>query len=194
MLDSVFGFKGRIGRVRYLLSCMALGPALLFLFVALLFAFGFHPSVRGSFIKPMILAGLAVVPLWFWTSLSLQACRLRDIGLDPVPALATWMGLNFVLRLFDQVVVRSQIGTAHVVDPIGAIQLMLGGLVALALLLWPGWRGEDDDGGADLDDEGRAPPTPTYRLPVAVQPVTPAATGFGRRGLSPGRTGSFPAR
>ena len=80
MLASIFGFKGRIGRIRYLLSLMALGPALVFAFVALMFAFGFHLGDKAAMMKSIVLAALAVGPLWFWTSLSLQACRIRDIG------------------------------------------------------------------------------------------------------------------
>jgi uncharacterized membrane protein YhaH (DUF805 family) len=193
MLGSVFGFKGRIGRVRYLLSCMAVGPALVFLLVALLFAFGFHPADRTSFAKPVVLALLAVGPLWFWISLSLQACRVRDIGLDPVPTLLGWFGVNFVLRLFDGLGGVGRAAGGHHAHPLVMLQVGLSFVGMFALLLWPGRRA--GDGGDSFGGEGDADPPapPAWRAPVAT--LRPGASpSFGRRGLSSARTGAFPTR
>ena len=184
MLETVFGFKGRIGRVRYLLSAFALGFGVLFSFVFLLFAFGFHPSDKSSFLKPVIMAGLIVLPLNLWVSLSLQACRFRDIGWNPTAAILGWFGLDVVCQVLTVVSAGGGHGSHSI--GLGGSLIMLALLSKLGILLfWPGRTHDFDDvfGGEPLSAPAPTHPSPATPRPLTNGRVAVASGGFGRRGL-----------
>ena len=182
MFGSVFGFKGRIGRLRYFLSCLGLGPALLTAFVLLMFAFGFHPGDKAAVGRSVGLAALIVAPIYLWAALSLQCCRFRDIGWSPVAAIVGWVGLNVVLQLL--ALASGHAGSAHtaLVTFISLVNLIMTGV----LLFWPGQRLDPD-----YDDVfGGESMQPAPAAPVRLAPRTPShartaavPAGFGRRGL-----------
>ncbi len=184
MLAAFFKFRGRMGRVRFLLSCLALGPALVFAFVFLMFAFGFHAADKSTYLKSIGLAALAVLPVHFWISLSLQSCRIRDIGWNPVAVILGWMGFSFAVQLF---VTVSAAASAHGLHPHPApAAMMLLGLFNLAmvgvLLCWPGKR-IDDDAASPGTAWSVTPDVPSPPRPVPTARLARNTGGFGRRGL-----------
>ncbi len=177
MLASLLKFKGRLGRLRYFLTCLALGPVLVVAFVALMLVFGLHPGAgRAVNFKALGLAGVVVVPLWFWTSLSLQACRIRDIGWSPLWTILGVFGLGLIDRVLAMSVPALSIGHLHQITVLGvAVNLSFAGV----LLFWPGGAGPVDGADADWTAEPPAPSPPraaAFGAPAAV-------SGFGRRGL-----------
>ena len=182
MFGSVFGFKGRIGRVRYLLSCLGLGPALLIAFILLMFAFGFHPGDKAAVGRAVGLAALIVAPVYFWAALSLQSCRFRDIGWSPAAVIVGWMGFNVLLQLLARA--SGHAGSAHtaVVALITLANLFMTGV----LLFWPGQRLDRDYddifGGEGAQPAPAAPVRLAPRMPSAAG-ASAAPAGFGRRGL-----------
>ena len=186
MLETAFGFKGRIGRVRYLLSALALGFVLLFSFAFLLFAFGFHPADRSSFLKPIILTSLIVLPFNLWVGLSLQACRFRNIGWNPIVAILGWFGFNLICQVMT--VVGAGAGHGLHGMGLGGPLIMLSLLSKMGvLLLWPGASYDFDnriggDPGLSAPAVAANPSSPTQR-PLSAARIAVASGGFGRRGL-----------
>ncbi len=184
MLAALLTFRGRICRIKFLLSCLALGPALVFAFVFLMFIFGFHAADKSTYLKSIGLAALVVLPVNFWTSLSLQSCRIRDIGWNPVAVILGWMGFNFVFQLF---VTASAAASAHGLPPHPATgAMMLLGLFNFAMIgvlfCWPGARA-DDDAASPGAAWSVTPNVPSAPRPIPTARLSPSPGGFGRRGL-----------
>jgi len=187
MLGAVFSFRGRLNRIQYFLGSWALGTVTIVL--ALIVVVGVAGS-RGMDQANLLRAGvtvlialLAIGPVYFWISFSLQARRFRDIGWEPVFVIPAWVGLDVVDRL--AVYGAPQIA---VVQGMGAswLGLLLNLGLGLCLLFWPGRKFEDI---ASVFDD--APPPPS-RVPASAAPAArpatqwssnPVRTGFGRRGL-----------
>ncbi|MDE1995087.1 MAG: DUF805 domain-containing protein, partial [Rhizobiaceae bacterium] len=84
MIGNLFCFSGRIGRLRFFLWSVVFVPVaffLMLLFLTLLFALGFH--FDGSKTTALMIL-LPVLAVFFWTQLSLQVARIRDIGWKPL--------------------------------------------------------------------------------------------------------------
>ena len=103
MLEAVFSFRGRLGRLQYFVGGLALGMAIIVPLVMIGVSMFAHGGVGA---KPplglLALFALVAVPLFLWISLSLQARRLRDIGWNPlyvIPAV-------FAVDLIDQTIAR----------------------------------------------------------------------------------------
>ena len=184
MLSSLFGFKGRIGRLRYFTTCLVLGPALAAAFIALMLVTGFRAGAgMTANLMSLGLAALVVVPAWLWTSLSLQTCRIRDIGWNPLFVILGWVGLEVLDRLAAMGDPALALGPLHQNTLFGVV-VNLG--FAGVLLFWPG----DDGKGLEARWDGAFPAEPEPQQPVAAAPRVAApyrpATGapsFGRRGL-----------
>lgn len=206
MLSTFFGFGGRIGRLRYFVSSIALGIAMVFLVA---FAFVGAITQSGGKGSGSVLSGfvplLFIAPLFLWSSLALQAKRIRDIGWNPAMVIPAWMTISVFATML----------TVFTGGKGGGLS-MLGGMInltmSIVLLAWPG-DGNRDDGGAfgtyhapeplryheppplrqkparvpGEDAPGLVPPrvraaSPPPR-PVMAPPVR-GPGGFGRRGLS----------
>ncbi|MDL2410452.1 hypothetical protein PY650_33700 [Rhizobium calliandrae] len=90
MIDSLFCFRGRVGRLRFFLYGFIIVPVaffLMFLFLPALYVFGLHLDASRS---TTLMAVVPPVAGFFWMQLSIQAARIRDIGWKPgviIPAL-----------------------------------------------------------------------------------------------------------
>ena len=186
MLEAVFSFRGRLGRLQYFVGGLALGMAIIVPLVMIGVSMFAHGGVGA---KPplglLALFALVAVPLFLWISLSLQARRLRDIGWNPlyvIPAV-------FAVDLIDQTIAR--LAPALAVSKISH-QTVVGLLINLAfgcaLLFWPGRT--EDDAPSDYEpnwQQPSEPPPPAPAAPIrapmpASRPVSATPT-FGRRGL-----------
>jgi uncharacterized membrane protein YhaH (DUF805 family) len=187
MLHNILGFGGRMGRLEYFLSCMALGVLVGLLVIAL--TAGFAPHItRGE--KPVFPLGfivgmfVVVLPITLWFSLAFEAKRLRDMGWNPlyfIPiSFAVFVTLEFAAR---------------VVPALALVNGLLNLAQCLCLLFWPSqpmgsgdWYGGSYGDGFPEPLLDRTPSSPPRR-PATVRtsappPVfTPAPSGFGRRGL-----------
>ena len=205
MLGTFFGFGGRIGRLQYFGFSMVLGIAMTVIaMVSFASAIG-HSAGKGTSaagVASSFLPLLILVPLFLWSSLALQAKRIRDIGWNPAVIIPVWM------------VVSTGAGLTGIFGGKGSGIAALGGLINLCmsgvLLLWPGdgRRHEDGDGEGgrwQLPEQFvyhepppfRAAPVkipgdpPSHLVPPPVRPAPRPAPppprgpgGFGKRGLS----------
>jgi uncharacterized membrane protein YhaH (DUF805 family) len=189
MLDTAFSFRGRIGRLRYFLSVLALIAVVGIPLALLIVMIGPHPGAGalGGLILVLLLALLAL-PVLVWSSLALQAKRFRDIGWDPVFVLP---GL-FLFALADALVALA--APALAIGP-HQHETWVGAAVSLgsgcALLFWPG-RQDDSDSpktgfGWMTPSEPDAAPAPAPAAAILATPVLPRGPGqaatFGRRGV-----------
>ena len=136
MLEWLFGFRGAIGRVRYLagIALLGFGAAAVF---GLVVAGGF--LIRGAgktWVGPTILGllllTLLVLPAWSIVALSTR--RLRDMGVPPILALGGLAALGVTEPLWGQ-----PIATAPWADAVHRpITTMVAAAVFLTLLVWPG--------------------------------------------------------
>jgi uncharacterized membrane protein YhaH (DUF805 family) len=90
MIDSLFCFRGRVGRLKFFLYGFIILPVAFFLVLLILpalYVFGLHLNASRSTALMTIVPPLAG---FLWMQLSLQAARIRDIGWKPgviIPAL-----------------------------------------------------------------------------------------------------------
>jgi uncharacterized membrane protein YhaH (DUF805 family) len=189
MLHNILGFGGRMGRLEYFFACMALGFLVMLLVVAL--TLGFMPHIGHGDRGPpppglmIMLLGL-VLPIYLWFALAFQAKRYRDMGWNPLYVIPGSIGGLSIIMLL-----------SPFVPGLGLLGLLLNLLLSLCLWFWPseptgdgGWyNGSSYDGPADRRPEIDRAPAPTSRRPATVRtsapaPVlSPAPSGFGRRGL-----------
>ncbi len=207
MFAAVFGFGGRLNRLRYFLSCLALGGVFGVLVVMAVIGVlaghsGGAPASEEDLLKaflPLAIFAIPVCGAYLWVSLALQARRIRDIGWNPLYVIPGWIGLMIVDR-----------GVALAVPSLALIPhngTLLGSLFNLAmggaLLFWPSAGPIEPRSPAeinwDVPDEPRArAPVAARRLmpakvsaPIVAEParaapvrtVNPGPPAFGRRGL-----------
>jgi uncharacterized membrane protein YhaH (DUF805 family) len=92
MLTAVFSFRGRLNRRQYFLGNLAIGAVLALLGAALIGFSERAPTARPTLAMDLEAALLVIAaPLAVWSALSLQARRLRDIGLEPLLVMPLWM-------------------------------------------------------------------------------------------------------
>jgi uncharacterized membrane protein YhaH (DUF805 family) len=90
MTDSLFCFRGRVGRLKFFLYSFIIVPVAFFLALLILpviYVFGLHLNASTSTTLMSVVPPLAG---FLWMHLSLQAARIRDIGWKPgviIPAL-----------------------------------------------------------------------------------------------------------
>jgi uncharacterized membrane protein YhaH (DUF805 family) len=200
MLGVLFAFSGRLKRLPYFL--IGVLAFCLFVGVVATLAVVAGPSVADLKTNPEAVKGLLpLVPVFLvalllngWVSLSTQACRIRDIGWNPVIVIPAWMGL----LAFGEGMSLS----AHGLAP--AIGLANLGMTC-CLLFWPSKADEPTFGGDFMDVAPRpqAPPrmpsaptaAPMFQAPPPAEPAQPqprfaprppvGPPAFGRRGLAP---------
>lgn len=217
MLSGIFSFRGRINRLQYWLGSMGVG---FFVAVVLLTPLmigagsvsGSHPGNGAGLVAGLGLLALLAIPTMViacWVSLSLQARRIRDIGLNPVVVMPLWI----LIAVADKLLTPGfpHLTAIQLVTPsvIGALINLAGGA---ALCFWPSRGDSAQDIAAtfdlpDRDDPLRDPRRPDYvnaafarieaeraappppREPMAAPAPAPAyrqaqaPVGFGRRGL-----------
>jgi uncharacterized membrane protein YhaH (DUF805 family) len=134
MLAAVFSFRGRLNRLQYFLGNVAVGIVLTLLAATVIGFIELAPTSRPALTMEVNAVLLVIAaPLAVWSAVSLQARRLRDVGLEPLLVIPLWIG---------------SLGLAQ-------IQPMLAVSISLALFAclfgWPGRRG----GFSSNFDDGR---------------------------------------
>ncbi len=188
MLESLFSFSGRMGRLSYFLWTLAVvAISIPFNFVvslAVMLVVGITAGVQGM-ASPVLIATLTVVlsvPS-LWAGLALATKRTRDLGIAPGLAV---VGLVAVCALDLAVVGRLTpvrfVWPYHHFTPVFG---MAATVLYLMLLVWPGYEPAPRP-----DPVPREPRTLPALDPVPVGAGTLAAfreagarPGFGRRGL-----------
>ncbi|MEP7008566.1 MAG: DUF805 domain-containing protein [Sphingomonas bacterium] len=190
VLHNILGFGGRMGRLEYFLAIVGLGFLMIMLVVALIAGFrpphlsyGEKGPVPGGFM--IIFMGL-VLPIYLWFALAFQAKRYRDMGWNPLYVIPGSIGTLSIIMLL-----------SPFVPGLALIGVLLNILLSLCRLFWPSqptgdgdwYSGSYRDGSPDFGPAlGREPALTPRRSSMpqtsAPPPVfTPAASGFGRRGL-----------
>jgi uncharacterized membrane protein YhaH (DUF805 family) len=134
MLDFIFGFNARLGRLQFFLSTIALAVLMTGICFAIV-ASGHVHFPRGS--QPswdMLTWPLVCAVLFFMgATFMLQAMRLRDIGWDPVCVLGGWIAIVAIDGIVAAKVPALSLGSGH--------HGVVGGLVNLLMLgvlyFWP---------------------------------------------------------
>ncbi len=190
MLKALFTFRGRINRLHYLAAIVALGFTLGVAIIAAVMAMMPHfiaarkAGVPGPVGAVILTAMLVLIP-FLWISLSLQACRFRDIGWNPVYVIPAWIVMGVVDHVAAMSAPGLAVGRLHQNTWIGLLaNLALAG----CLLLWPGRTGGDGDLHSRLAGGGRSEPPESEPTSAAKtsrpwSPKAAAAGGFGQRGV-----------
>jgi uncharacterized membrane protein YhaH (DUF805 family) len=124
MFAAVFSFRGRLNRRQYFIGNFAVSVALALLGAMFIGFIEHAPTARPTLTMSVEAVLLVIVsPLAILSALSLQARRLRDVGLEPLVVIPLWIGsLGLVQSL-----------------PILAVAVNLA--VFACLYAWPGRRG-----------------------------------------------------
>lgn len=137
MLDIVFGFNNRLGRLQFFLASIVL--AVVMTAICFVVAMSVLRHITPANVRPEDLlkswGTIAAIVFFAVATFTLQAMRIRDIGWDPVCVVPAWLALMIV----DYVVATRFPHLAINQEHTGTI---VGGLVnlvlTLALLFWPG--------------------------------------------------------
>ena len=92
MITAVVSFRGRLNRRQYFLGNLAIGGVLAALGAALIGFSELAPTASPTLamgVDAMLL--VIAAPIAVWSALSLQARRLRDIGLEPLIVIPLWI-------------------------------------------------------------------------------------------------------
>jgi uncharacterized membrane protein YhaH (DUF805 family) len=137
MLDYIFGFNARLGRLAYFGANVAVFVIATLVFAALIMA-NLHPMPArrlASFADiqtwPMMIAFIAFILI----GISLQCMRIRDIGWDPICVIPAWIAALLIDCSVAMVVPEWSIGPERFSGTIaGPLIKIAGGLV---LTFWP---------------------------------------------------------
>ena len=153
MLNYVFGFNARMGRLAFFFCSIVVG----FGFVMLAYGImGNVPTSSGMNVllaqatnsSPLKIAFYGVFVICFM----LQSMRVRDIGWDPVCVMAGWIALMVIDRTIAQRFPEYALTYQHTGTLVGALANLALNVV---LLFWPGGGHVDEppplprDGGGD---------------------------------------------
>jgi TPR repeat protein/uncharacterized membrane protein YhaH (DUF805 family) len=151
MINALFGFRGRLGRLAFLgwnLAAMVLVGAIAVAFLVLgagLAAVGV-PSGGAKILG--VLTALAAGGAGIWMTLALLSKRVRDIGLAPWPLM-----IGAIILLAVDVAVLARFTDLRFFSPF-ARQTPLGGLLAtgsiIFLVCWPGRSESGSPGASDV--------------------------------------------
>ncbi len=144
MLAAVFSFRGSINRLQYFGGLVGLFLSFVVAALAAVLCLGDLSTLEQepTRVLPVVMIALIALPVWIWVSLSLQARRIRDIGLNPLFVIPAYM----LFEALDQA-----IGTSMAAAPVASLtsvasmmphHTLLEPVVdlaySLALLFWPG--------------------------------------------------------
>jgi uncharacterized membrane protein YhaH (DUF805 family) len=167
MLDWLFGFNARLGRLHFLLSLVCMFVA----WVATDFAISRYVIQHTpSGAKPSnVLAWLSLIG-FSWIRLNLKSMRIRDMGWDPVYIMPIWTVMVIVDGIVSIKIPAWSMHRHHITTVGLAVQVIF----IMLLLLWPS---EESKSATPAFSGSQAPAKgPAARLARAT------GAGFGRRG------------
>ncbi|QOG20363.1 MULTISPECIES: DUF805 domain-containing protein [Bradyrhizobium] len=137
MLDLVFGFNTRLGRLKFFLATLALAVVM----TAICFAVATSAlrNVNPANVRPDDLlksSGMIAAMVFFaLATITLYSMRFRDIGWDPVCVVPAWIALMIVDYVVAMKFPHLAMGQEHTGTVVGSIVYLV---LTLALLFWPG--------------------------------------------------------
>jgi uncharacterized membrane protein YhaH (DUF805 family) len=137
VLDLVFGFNTRLGRLKFFLATLALAVVM----TAICFAVATSAlrNVNPANVRPDDLlksSGMIAAMVFFaLATITLYSMRFRDIGWDPVCVVPAWIALMIVDYVVAMKFPHLAMGQEHTGTVVGSIVYLV---LTLALLFWPG--------------------------------------------------------
>lgn len=141
MLDFLFGFNARLGRLHFFLSIIAAAVAGVAADLALSpysireLAIGAKP-LANPFAWPLIISTVGFLLIKY----ALQSMRIRDMGWDPVRIIPAWIAMGIVDGVIASKVPAWSIGHTHLHGTIVGVTINFA--LLLALTFWPSGRFE----------------------------------------------------
>ena len=135
MLDFLFGFNARLGRLHFFLGIIALAVVSVAIDLALSpnsirqLAGGARPPVE-HFAWPLIVPTVGFLLIKY----TLKSMRIRDMGWDPVCVIPAWIALGIVDSVIASKIPSWSIGHLHHGTLVGAM-IQVG--LLFALTFWP---------------------------------------------------------
>jgi uncharacterized membrane protein YhaH (DUF805 family) len=142
MLDLLFGFNARLGRLQYVLASVGLA----FVMTAICFAIvasglvHFPSGTTRSQLSQLSWATLGwpvlgTAAFAMWATFTIQAMRIRDIGWDPVCVIGGWIAVMIIDMIVATKIPALASGPSHYGTIVGSlVNLGMTGV----LLFWPG--------------------------------------------------------
>jgi uncharacterized membrane protein YhaH (DUF805 family) len=173
MLDMIFGFNARLGRLMYFLLTIALGAVNVALAVPLAYYF-YQQGADGHMPESIWSAGwpvYTIIGFGLLGTFMLSSMRIRDIGWDPIIAIPAWIAVVVTDHLVSAHLPALAIGPSHAGISQGTVVGSLVNLgVTVLLLFCPG------------GEFTAAPPTPGVDAPRSPdRPMTNSTSGAGER-------------
>jgi uncharacterized membrane protein YhaH (DUF805 family) len=179
MWSTLFGFRGCIGRLKFLL--LLVGAVLVSIslpaLVGIAFGLAFHGGSARAIIHrhSLIVIGTMLVvwlPVFLWVSFALQAKRFRDMGWNPLYAILGWLAANTLDRI--AVALMPSLAFGH--QKHSVVGLVINIVMVGCLLFWPGTEFDAGRG----NDEREQPISPLGRIQrEAPQPAIRVAGNVG---------------
>lgn len=148
MLNYLFGFNARIGRLAFVVCSFGLGIGFVLMLAAIIGSLPRNHDVllaQAANSPPVVIAFFAVLAVNFM----LQSMRIRDIGWDPVCVMVGWVALVVIDKIVAGKFPEYALTYQHTGTVIGA--LVNAGLT-LALFFWPGGSSEENPLPRDRSD------------------------------------------
>jgi uncharacterized membrane protein YhaH (DUF805 family) len=181
MLDMLFGFNARIGRLKYFLFSIAFGVASGILFIPVAYYAYRHgmldwvkvratPKSVWSMGWPIVAFVVFCMAGYFM----LAAMRFRDIGWDPIIMVSCWIAVTAIDPL-----IASRVPAMALEKHDGTV---VGGLINLGLtLILLFWPGSDHAPSPPVFDDYTPPPRASNASSVSSERMARATAQFGRR-------------
>lgn len=142
MLNYIFGFNARLGRLAYLFCTFVVGCGYMMLVFGIT---GNAPAsgrtdvllAQAASSMPLLIGFYAVLAIAFM----LQSMRIRDIGWDPVVVMVGWVALVVADWIVAGKYPEHALTYQHTGTVAGAL---INGVLMLVLLFWPGAGNAED--------------------------------------------------
>ena len=138
MLDYVFGLNGRLGRLQFFLTSIALAIVMTAICFAIavngLFHFpkGAQPQLSWAMLSWPIIGAVA---FFMVVTFTLQSMRIRDIGWDPVCVIGGWIAVMVIDVIVATKIPALALQPGHHTTIVSSLaNLVMTGV----LLFWPG--------------------------------------------------------
>ncbi|MGQ3274863.1 MAG: DUF805 domain-containing protein [Allorhizobium sp.] len=141
MIEALFMFGGRLNRFQYFLAGVLthlVGGGILLLGVV-----SMGNGAGAGAIATLALAGIALI----WMALSLQAARIRDIGLSPLLVIMAFTIVYSMAHIGKETMKDTDVGTV-----LAGLTIALQAVFGFFLLLMPGEGSHTSDPPDPLDD------------------------------------------
>jgi uncharacterized membrane protein YhaH (DUF805 family) len=134
MLDLIFGFNARLGRLQFFLSTIALAVLMTAICFAIVVSGNVHFTKGSQPSWDMLTWPLVCAVLFFMgATFLLQAMRLRDIGWDPVCVLGGWIAIVVIDGIVTTKVPALSLGSGHHSVVAGLVNFVM----LCVLYFWP---------------------------------------------------------